>query len=158
MRPDAPNRRNHTEENVLASLGYPSARQKNRELSPVFRVFLAMAAVVVVAAVLWQLAVSAGLLPAGLLSSLSSSRGQSAANAEPQQPPILRPSPAETSAGTNAPASPGPAAPAAPSAAEPAGSPTAASATPGYAPGVLISVTIGRPNRSASFILESALR
>ncbi|MDO8835247.1 MAG: tetratricopeptide repeat protein [Vicinamibacterales bacterium] len=87
--PDGVQRRNSTEENVLASLGYPAQMTARSDSSPVFRILLAVAVVVVVAAILWQVAAMSGLVPKGVFNGLfgTSTAPAAVTSARPPQSP-----------------------------------------------------------------------
>jgi outer membrane biosynthesis protein TonB len=138
--PDAAPRRRSTEENVLASLGYPAQRSGHGAFSPIFRVLLVIAVVLIVVALLWQVAVGMGLLPQGLLPNLFGGRTAARTAAPPpllqQQPPVTQrepvaPAPPVKAAPDKTPAAPVAAAPAVepvvpPKAAPPAAKPPVA--------------------------------
>ena len=94
--PDGVQRRNSTEENVLASLGYPAQMSPRSDSSPVFRILLAIAVIVVVAAVLWQVAAMNGLVPKGVFNSLFGT--STAPAAVTSAPPLQRPAPVRETA------------------------------------------------------------
>lgn len=116
--PDPAPRRNATEENVLASLGYESQRQTSSGFGPALRVVLAGVLVIVVGVLLWQVAAMNGLVPSGPFSGSASSR--QATLLPPERPqPVPRSQPSTSAPST--PAVPAPALPALPATSAAAG-------------------------------------
>jgi Flp pilus assembly protein TadD len=85
--PEPATRRSSAEENVLASLGYPAQQSPRTGRSPVFRVLLGIVLVIVVAAILWEVAAMNGLVPQGVFSILFGSSPSRVASIPAQTPP-----------------------------------------------------------------------
>ncbi len=89
---ESASRRNSAEENVLASLGYPTPLGGPRRGPSVLRVLLGIALVVVTGALLYQVAAMNGLVPKGKLASLFGGAAPAARTAS-STPPLSRQTP-----------------------------------------------------------------